>query len=47
MKLENQLKNEISAYYDTCELTITSHNGVPAQIGGPIVDIQQIIEEHL
>jgi hypothetical protein len=36
LKLENQLRNEISAYYDTCDLTVFPWNGLPATIGGDI-----------
>lgn len=47
LKLENQLRNEISAYYDTRELTIAALNGVPSTIGGDIGDIQTDIEDHI
>jgi len=47
LKLENQLRNEISAYYDGRELTITALNGVPSTIGGDIGDIQTDIEDHI
>jgi dynein heavy chain len=39
-KLETQLKKEISAHYDTRDLTIMPYQGAPATIGGDIQDIQ-------
>lgn len=47
MKLERQLRDEISAYYETRELTICPINGVPSTIGGDISDIQTEIEDHI
>jgi dynein heavy chain len=47
LKLENQLRNEISAYYDNRSLTIVPLNGVPSTIGGDIGDIQTDIEDHI
>jgi dynein heavy chain, axonemal len=46
-KLETQLKKEISAHYDSRDLTIMPYQGAPATIGGDIQEIQQEIEEHL
>lgn len=47
LKLENQLRNDISAYYDTCDLSVLPWNGLPATIGGDIQEIKQMIEDHM
>ena len=47
LKLEKQLRQDITAYYDTRELTITAMSNVPSMIGGDVGDIQTDIEDHI
>jgi len=48
LRLEKQLKTEISAFWDDCELDVTSISGRedPCVIGGTIQEIQEKLEEH-
>lgn len=50
MKLEKQLKEEISAFWENCNLTITSKEGMggePCMISGNIDEIQEQLENHM
>lgn len=47
LKLEKQLRDEISAYYETRELTVAPIAGLPSIISGDISDIQTEIEDHI
>lgn len=49
LKLERQLNEEISAYWENAELEIKTWKGVdaPCTIGGNIQDIQEKLEEHI
>ena len=49
LKLEKQLNEEISAFWETAELEIKNWKGVdvPCTIGGNIQDIQEKLEEHI
>lgn len=49
LKLENQLRDDITAYWDIAELEIKTWKGVdtPCTLGGNIQDIQDKLEEHI
>ena len=49
LKLENQLKFDINAYWEDAELEIKTWKGVdaPCTLGGNIQDIQDKLEEHI
>ena len=49
LKLEKQLNEEISAFWEKAELEIKAWKGsdVPCTIGGNIQDIQEKLEEHI
>jgi hypothetical protein len=49
LKLEKQLNEEISSYWENAELEIKTWKGqdAPCTIGGNIQDIQEKLEEHI
>jgi dynein heavy chain len=49
LKLENQLRDEISRFWEDAELEVKTWKGVdaPCTLGGNIQDIQEKLEEHI